>query len=116
MVRAIVNLGEGAAVCGVMLGQKFINFKLLGNKVKQVRDSADYVNYFTADPLQANKYNYKRWLGSSELFAFYHPSKYNKIFFRYRFNWDLDNVKENFHQMQLGILTYLSHTKKEKSD
>ena len=104
---------------GVILSQRFINFKLLNSNVKQVRDSANYTNYIKSlkgDRSKIDDYSAKKWLGSSEIFAFYQPSKYNKIFFRYRFNWDLDNVKTNFHQMQVGLLTYLAHTKKSNKE
>jgi len=104
---------------GMTVSQQFTNFRLLNDQLKQVRDSADYTGYLKSlkgDRSKIDAYEYKKWLATTEVYAFYRPSEYNRVFFRYRFNWDLQNIKENFHQIQLGISTYLTHTKKDKKE
>lgn len=104
---------------GLSVTQRFIHFKTYSNQVTQVVDSAHYTDYLRSlkgDRSKIDEYNPSRWLGSTEVFAFYRPSEYNKLFFRYRYNWDLGNTRQNFHQLQLGIATYLTHTKKDKKE
>ena len=82
--------------------------------VKQVRDSISYGNYLTSlkgDRSKIDNYHTKDWLGSAEIYAFFKPSEFNQVFFRYRLNWYLDDARLNFHQIQVGISMYLTHTK-----
>ena len=102
---------------GITFSQKFMHFWTETTKLKQVKDSVHYVDYIKSlngDRSRINDYEYSKWLASFQIFAFFRPSEFNQVFFRYRFNWDLNNVRMNFHQLQLGISTYLTHTKKDK--
>jgi hypothetical protein len=103
---------------GVVMSQKFDLYRLQSGRVRQVRDSVQYVDYLKSlngDRSRIDNYSFGRWLGTTEIYAFFIPSDNNRIFFRYRFNWDLDNIRQNFHQVQIGISTFLTHTKKTKS-
>jgi hypothetical protein len=100
---------------GVIFSQRIFKYKLENSDIHQVKDSADYTSYINSikgDRTKIANYGFKKWLATSEVYGFYSPSEYNKVFFRYRFNWDMKNIKNNFHQIQLGISTYLTHTKK----
>jgi len=57
---------------------------------------------------------FTKCIASAEIFAYFSPNGdgSNKLFFRYRLNWDAANPKENFHQMQIGFSTYINATKK----
>lgn len=104
---------------GFTFSQKFINYRMHNSAIKQVKDSSNYLEYLKSlngDRNKINEYTFKRWLGTSEIYAFYSPSENNKMFFRYRFNWDMGNIKNNFHQLQIGIATYLTHTKKKEDN
>ncbi|MBN9382020.1 MAG: hypothetical protein J0H74_14730 [Chitinophagaceae bacterium] len=100
---------------GVTISQRFIHYDLLSSEIKQVRDSISYKQYLNSlkgDRSKIDGYRAKNWLGSAEIYAFFKPSEFNQIFFRYRLNWYLDDARLNFHQIQVGISTYLTHTKK----
>jgi hypothetical protein len=104
---------------GLSVSQRFIHFKTYSSQVTQVVDSAHYTDYLRSlkgDRSKIEQYDPKLWIGSTEVFAFYRPSEYNKLFFRYRYNWDLGSTRQNFHQLQLGLSTYLTHTKKDKKE
>ncbi|MES2777187.1 MAG: hypothetical protein V4722_23625 [Bacteroidota bacterium] len=107
---------------GVSVTQRLTSFKALSTDFEQVRDSAHFVHYILApgnnDTSAQYKQNYlytrknsAKWLASTEIFAFFRPSANNRIFFRYRLNWDVNNGKENFHQIQVGLSTFLTSTK-----
>jgi hypothetical protein len=102
---------------GVTFSQRLVYYRLQSSALKQVKDSSDYQSYIkglNGNRNKINDYRYQKWLGTTEIYAFYAPSEYNKVFFRYRFNWDLGNIKNNFHQLQIGVSTYLTHTKKKE--
>ncbi len=109
---------------GVSASQRFNWFKGLTSRFVQVRDSLHYLNFVQSTPdLLNNPYKIKKILGSSEIFAFFGlddpdndtgGKKFfngNKLFFRYRLNWEMDNSKENYHQLQIGFSTYIKATK-----
>ena len=103
---------------GLIASQKFTHYSIFSSKIKQVEDSSSYAQYLNSlngDRSKIDGYKSKKWLGTSEIYAFFMPSAYNKLFIRYRFNWDINNIKNNFHQIQVGIATYLTHTDKDKS-
>lgn len=100
---------------GVTFSQRFIHYDLLSSEIKQVRDSISYRQYLHSlkgDRSGIDSYRAKNWMGSAEIYAFFKPSEFNQVFFRYRLNWYLDDARLNFHQIQVGISTYLTHTKK----
>jgi hypothetical protein len=104
---------------GFALSYRAINYRIMSRTVKQVTDSADYASFMKGikgDRTKIDSYPFRRWLGAAEIFAFYRPSAYNQLFFRYRFIYDMAQVKVNFHQVQLGIATYLTHTDKDKNE
>jgi hypothetical protein len=121
---------------GVSATQRFTWFKALSNNFVQVRDSAQYLKFIARtlkDQVKTTTYPYydyssNNWfikniakpfslftncIASTEIFAYFSPNSdgSNKLFFRYRINWDLANAKENFHQVQVGFSTYLTATK-----
>jgi hypothetical protein len=100
---------------GIIFTQKFTKYKLENSLIRQVKDSTDYTSYIKSlkgDRTRIENYDFKKWLATSEIYAFFAPTEYNKVFFRYRFNWDMKNIKNNFHQIQIGISTFLTHTMK----
>jgi hypothetical protein len=104
---------------GVVLSYKLNRYRLLNNQLRQVNDTLDYVNYINSlegDRAGINRYPVKKWLAAAEVFAFYRPSAYNQLFFRYRFNYERNSPRINFHQIQLGFATYLTHTSKGKKE
>jgi hypothetical protein len=104
---------------GVTFSQKFIHYSIFNTEVKQVRDTTEYEQYLNSlkgNRSEIDNYSLKKWLGSAEIYAFFKPSDYNQVFFRYRYNWNLGDAKLNFYQLQLGISTYLTHTKKDKAN
>jgi len=101
---------------GVIFTQRFTHYNLQSTVLRQVKDSTQYDGFLRSlkgDRTHIEDYRFQKWLGNSEIYAFFMPTEYNKVFFRYRFNWDLGGIKNNFHQLQLGIATYLTHTKKK---
>ncbi|MBC7947031.1 MAG: hypothetical protein H7Y42_04065 [Chitinophagaceae bacterium] len=101
----------------VVLSYKLNRFDLRSSELTQVNDTLDYVRFIKnldGDRSGISNYRAKKWIGTAEVFAFYRPSAYNQLFFRYRLNYDLQVTKTNFHQIQLGFATYLTHTKKGK--
>ncbi len=104
---------------GVILSYKANRYRVLSGELTQVRDSVDYTGYIKSlngDRSKITGYPKRWWLGSAEIYAFYRPSPYNQLFFRYRFNYDMSEPKTNFHQIQLGFATYLTHTSKGKKE
>jgi ABC-2 type transport system permease protein len=53
------------------------------------------------------KQPYKRWYNSFEMMGYVDVSEKGKLFARYRFNYQEGNVKNNFHQIQVGYSFYL---------
>ncbi|MDR3713298.1 MAG: hypothetical protein P4L51_10815 [Puia sp.] len=121
---------------GVSVTQRFTWFKAPTSNFVQVRDSAHFLKYISEGPygsIRTRPYTYydytsSNWfeknlakpfslltkcIASTEIFAYFSPNSDggNKLFFRYRFNWDVANAKENFYQLQIGFSTYLSATK-----
>ena len=89
----------------------------MSSELTQVNDTLAYVRYIkglNGDRSGIANYEAQKWIGMAEIFAYYRPSAYSQLFFRYRFNYDLSYHKYNFHQIQLGVLTYLTHTSKGK--
>ncbi|HUP13389.1 MAG TPA: hypothetical protein VM187_14290, partial [Niastella sp.] len=104
---------------GLYVSQRLLHLKIYSNQLTQVVDSARYTDYLRSlkgDRSKIEAYKPSRWLASTEVFAFYRPSEYNKLFFRYRYNWDLGSTRQNFYQLQIGLSTYLTHTKKDKKE
>jgi|GEM_PF-3941128 len=98
---------------GFSFTQQFNRYKLLNTKFKQIDNSERYTQFLTSMPADPKLYNFSQWMGSTEILGFFKPSDNNQIFLRYRFNWDMNNVKNNFNQIQVGITTYLSVAKAE---
>jgi len=101
---------------GFSLTQRFNWYKAYSSNFVQVRDSADYLRFIAKTPkdkIATTPYSTSKCLGTTEIFAYFSPNGdgSNKLFFRYRFNWDVTNGRENFHQMQVGFSTYLTATK-----
>lgn len=104
---------------GVQFAYRLTNFNLLSDGLKQVSDTLQYVNHVKSlkgDRSGINNFDKGKWLGMAEVYAFYRPSTYNQVFFRYRLNYDLGHSKTNFHQIQIGFSTYLTHTSKSKKE
>lgn len=104
---------------GVVLSYKWNRYRLMNSQLQQVNDTLEYVNYIKS--LNGNRsgisgYKPNKWVGTAEVFAFYKPSANNQLFFRYRFNYEKNRPKTNFHQIQLGFSTYLTHTSKGKKE
>ena len=105
---------------GFTFTYSLMNFAALTDKFMQVRDSANFVNYVTANPGTVRSYPYRReftggWISMNEIFAYYTPSESSQLFFRYRLYEDINHKRENFKQIQLGFTTYLTTTKKSKN-
>jgi len=104
---------------GVTVTQRWDHFKAHTDKLTQVVDSAQFTGYLQSlngDRSKIDDYKPKYWLSTTEIFAFYRPSEFSQVFFRYRYNWDPNSSSHNFYQLQLGISTYLTHTKKDKKE
>lgn len=102
---------------GLNLSYRMNRYRLLNSRLAQVNDTLDYRDYIVSlngNRAGINQYDSRRWVGAAEIFAFYRPSTYNQLFFRYTINHDLKRPKTNFHQIQLGFSTYLTHTSKGK--
>ncbi len=99
---------------GLTFTQQFNNLHLLNDKFKQIDESGRYIRFIKSNPPDLTSYKSKRWIGTSEILGFYKPSANNQIFLRYRFNWDLENGKNNFNQIQIGLTTYLTSTTDNK--
>jgi hypothetical protein len=104
---------------GFIATYSLFSFKSLSSRFVQVRDSANFVNYISshardAYPLYTRNKSFESWVNAIEIFAFYEPSQNSQLFFRYRLYKDMNNGKENFRQLQLGITTYLTTTKQSK--
>lgn len=94
-------------------------YKILTDDLAQVRDSSyfrSYIKGLSGDRSLITQHDKGYWLGTGEVFAVFKPSKYNQLFFRYRLNYVMRNKNSNFHQVQLGFNTYLTHTRKEKKE
>lgn len=94
---------------GFCFTQQFNNFRLLNEKFQQIDDSLKYNTYLKTATAESH-YNFKRWVATSEIVGFIKPSSNNQLFFRYRYNWDVGNAKNNFNQIQIGITTFLTST------
>ncbi len=53
-----------------------------------------------------------KWFNTIGLDAYYWPSDQGKIFIRYRFNHELNNIYSNFSQFQIGYSMYINTSKK----
>lgn len=100
---------------GVILSYKFRYFYALQDYFQQVREKKDYVS-FAQNSVPNDTYKYKKWICTPEIFAFFKPSQTNELFFRYRLNYDIDHIQHNFSQLQVGLTTYLTSTKKKKTE
>jgi hypothetical protein len=121
---------------GISTTQRFTWFKAPNYSFVQVRDSAHFLKFIGEGPIGSVRtrpyiyydYGSNNWfikniakpfslftkcIASTEIFAYFSPNAdhSNKLFFRYRFFWDMANAKENFYQLQVGFSTYLSATK-----
>jgi hypothetical protein len=100
---------------GVTVTQQFINYKSLSTQVRQIDATERYTNYLGTNPPDLTQYNFSKWIGSTELKAFFKPSDNNELFFRYRLSWDMNNSRNSFNQIQIGVKTYLTTTAKSST-
>jgi hypothetical protein len=100
---------------GIWGTQRFTWIQALSSNFSQVRDSAHYLNFVShnSDQIRTAQYKFSKCIASAEIFAYFNPNSdgSNKMFFRYRLNWDVANPRQNFHQLQVGFSTYLTATK-----
>ena len=125
---------------GVSATQRFTWYKALTTRFVQVRDTTHYQNFIAPIPngevlAPYSYYNYgqnggfitgkiisplslfTKCIASSEIYAFFKfdEKTQNKLFFRYRLNWDLLNSRYNYHQLQVGFSMCLDATKEFKN-
>ncbi|SFF07215.1 hypothetical protein SAMN05518672_11567 [Chitinophaga sp. CF118] len=100
---------------GVTLSQKLRHFKILSNDFQQVKNKEEYISFIQSN--QPEKvYNTSKIIWNSEICAFFKPSSNNQLFIRYRINYDLGDMNHNFSQLQIGLATFLTTTKKTSKE
>ncbi len=87
---------------GVSIANQYHFFHLLDRNVRQVGDAADPYNQMFVQ-VKDNRFQ------AAQFFAYFIPDKNvnGHLFFRYRYNWQVGDVKLGFHQAQLGYSFYL---------
>jgi hypothetical protein len=96
---------------GVCLSQKLRYVGSLSDDFQQVESKNTYINFLKNNPVD-NVYKHTKFIWNSEVCAFFKPSANNQLFIRYRLNYDLGNMNHNFGQLQVGVTTWLTTTKK----
>jgi hypothetical protein len=78
---------------------------------KSLNPAIQMVNY-DKDDLSKIVPKTSTWFNTAELLMTIKVNEKSKVFGRFRMNWELDNIKNNFSQIQVGYSTYIFGTKK----
>jgi len=100
---------------GICITQQFMNYKLLNSNINQIDNKERYLGYLKSTPPNISEYSFSKWVGMTEIKGFFSPSENNKVFIRYRYSWDMNDGRNNYHQFQVGLLSYLTFTSDQKT-
>lgn len=81
---------------GLQLSNKFSFFSILSSDIENLSS--------IEDKILVNK---KSWLNTTEIMSYLNTSSTGKLFIRYRFIHELENIKNNFSQFQFGYSFYI---------
>ncbi|RLJ80575.1 hypothetical protein [Pedobacter alluvionis] len=81
------------------IANKWIYFKPLNQVVQMVG--------FDRDNASILKPKNHAWLNTSEMLMTIQVNPKSKVFGRFRMNWEIGNIKNNFSQLQVGYSTYI---------
>ncbi|KIA90280.1 hypothetical protein OC25_24830 [Pedobacter kyungheensis] len=81
------------------ISNKWIYFKPLNQVLQMVGYDKD--NAFILNPKNHT------WLNTSEMLMTIQVNPKSKVFGRFRMNWEIGNIKNNFSQLQVGYSTYI---------
>ena len=101
---------------GVSATQRFTWVRSLTDSFNRFKDNEQFLKTIAqTSPKEKGTipFNFSDCIASSEIYAFFNPNTdgSNKLFFRYRLNYNIKNSIDNFQQLQVGFSTYISSTK-----
>lgn len=91
---------------GLNVSNRITWLKVFSDKFTQTNNPDELALLNASEAIRRRPFN------SFEILGFFKPTKLSKLFFRYRINTQFCHVSNNFHQAQVGFMSYLTRVKK----